>query len=853
MRKQLRLRLWASWGAAAVLALAACAPARPTDPPKPKIFTGGAPGVDSVPRLKTAFARKIKDERDLVGGPMATGRMGDYVLGNYRVRFIVSDIEHAGGFTLSGGHVIDADLAAGGRDALNEVWAYLDDTFPRQPLYSNLEVTAPGAGGYAEITVKGADSQAPALSVTTRYRLLPDADYLIIQTSIRNDGAEIVRDYELGDAVQWGMAEYYGPGVGRSLRGARDLGLPWLAGTARGVSYGWTAAGERLNGPHGGGWSDPIVRSVTIQPGQSETYTRYLIVGDGDVASVLGSAFALAGDPVGVVNGEVVDPSGEPVVDARVQIDHSDSTPYAWAHVDSSGRYSIPLPKGIYEVSFSAAGRAPLEETQEVGVGNGRLIRMDGRLSERSQLVVEATESGRAIPVKVTVQGTAGTPDPVFGPTFRAQGAGNTAYAYEGKTTLPLAPGQYQVTVSRGIEYSTFTQKATVKEGETTTVRARIKRELDTRGWYAADFHQHSRFSPDSAALPEDIVIANLCEGMEMIAGTDHDVIPDYTEALARLHAGDTFKVIPGDEITTRSWGHFNLFPLKRDAGKADGGAFDHKDRKPADFLPEVRKLEPNAVLQLNHPRAAGKIGFYNVVELDFQTGRPDKPDGFSLEYDAIEVFNGKRVADAERVLADWYMLLNQGHAFTATGNSDSHSLFGQERGYPRTYVPSDAAEPGRVETDEVVDALRNKHQAVVTNGPFVEMWANNLPIGSTIKSQPGAKVRVRVKVQAAPWVGLDKLELVQDGKVVQTVSLEGKKGTVRYDGTLTVTAARDSWIHAIVRGSEGLQPVLPPDRGEAVTPLGLTNPIWIDTDGNGKFDAASKEQSATDPGEKEE
>lgn len=57
------------------------------------------------------------------------------------------------------------------------------------------------------------------------------------------------------------------------------------------------------------------------------------------------------------------------------------------------------------------------------------------------------------------------------------------------------------------------------------------------------------------------------------------------------------------------------------------------------------------------------------------------------------------------------------------------------------------------------------------------------------------------------------------------------------------VRPRRDAWYAVIVKGVEGsLEPILRPFRtfeGETyrVIPFAVTNPVWVDRDGNGIFD----------------
>ncbi len=48
-----------------------------------------------------------------------------------------------------------------------------------------------------------------------------------------------------------------------------------------------------------------------------------------------------------------------------------------------------------------------------------------------------------------------------------------------------------------------------------------------------------------------------------------------------------------------------------------------------------------------------------------------------------------------DRVVDDWFSLLNHDHLVTATGNSDSHHLTFNIGGYPRNYVKVRDNKPG--------------------------------------------------------------------------------------------------------------------------------------------------------------
>ena len=58
-----------------------------------------------------ASARRITTRQELSGGPSALGEVGDFLLENNRLRFVVQDKGFSRGFGIYGGGLIDVDRA----------------------------------------------------------------------------------------------------------------------------------------------------------------------------------------------------------------------------------------------------------------------------------------------------------------------------------------------------------------------------------------------------------------------------------------------------------------------------------------------------------------------------------------------------------------------------------------------------------------------------------------------------------------------------------------------------------------------------------------------------------------------
>ncbi len=115
----------------------------------------------SDPCAKGATLRKVAGDTDLIGGPAAQGRKGDWALANKRVRFIIQADDRHSGPCPWGGNVIDADIVRAkgepGQDNLGEYCPLIN--LGRTFRGKTFEVLNDGSnGGPAILAVTGADT-----------------------------------------------------------------------------------------------------------------------------------------------------------------------------------------------------------------------------------------------------------------------------------------------------------------------------------------------------------------------------------------------------------------------------------------------------------------------------------------------------------------------------------------------------------------------------------------------------------------------------------------------------------------------------------------------------------------------
>jgi hypothetical protein len=353
------------------------------------------------------------------------------------------------------------------------------------------------------------------------------------------------------------------------------------------------------------------------------------------------------------------------------------------------------------------------------------------------------------------------------------------------------------------------------------------------------DLHVHARPSFDTPVSTEDRVLSLVSAGVDFAVPTEHNIVGDYGSSVETLDVGRELAWVHGVEVTTHSQGigHFGVFPYPPNVKVPP-----FRGAPPGMIFKAARGGDPKRFLQVHHPRLPKGIGYFNIV--GFNPKSPKPPPGMHLDFDGLEVYNGYDVERPERVdevLRDYWYLLNLGYRFVTTGSSDSHRIQFHWAGYPRTMVDLEAAQPeGRaIDAMGVVSAIKKGHVSV-TSGPIVEFELAGARPGDEIKGTDDP-IKGHLRVRAAPWVDVTRVEIVVRGNKVQTFSLptrptkvgpeagsveEAAARTLRFDQDVAIpVGAENGWVQVIVRGERRMDDVLP---FMPVSPYAFTNPIYV-------------------------
>lgn len=271
----------------------------------------------------------------------------------------------------------------------------------------------------------------------------------------------------------------------------------------------------------------------------------------------------------------------------------------------------------------------------------------------------------------------------------------------DGELKTRLRPGDdYTLYISRGPEYDLTTipddptGTLSIEAGEVLRRNVTVERAISTDGYVSGDFHLHAAGSPDSGLNYLDRVTSIAAEDVEVVASSDHNYVSKYAPYIDRLHLDPFLHSMVGVELTTFEFGHFNAFPLEYDVGQVDRGSVPWQRLPPQrifDALRQQGKFGPDdTIIQINHPRDS-ILGYFSQYDVDgfdasqspaYKTAQGTQnrliagvtsssggsylrdcrsddvdccPDGtncdepdfettYSWDFDALEVFNGKRL-----------------------------------------------------------------------------------------------------------------------------------------------------------------------------------------------------------------
>lgn len=507
--------------------------------------------------------------------------------------------------------------------------------------------------------------------------------------------------------------------------------------------------------------------------------------------------------------------------------------------------FDISLPEGTYEVRANVFPSVR-EKFLTVKSNAENLCVLAGPALGTVKVKIK-NGKGEYVPGKVSFIGLDPTKTPYFRPenprdTGRNHEAfKNSVYPPEEGMEVRLPVGIYLASASRGLEYTRDEKVMEILKDDVQTLAFTVDKVIETPTLIGLDPHMHTQNSDGQMLVPERLR-SIVGEGVDVAVATDHNYVTDYATTLKRLGLNKYLAVVLGSEVTKSAVIHYNTYPMKLLDGEEMKGAISVVPEKATALFTSSRVKNPEAISQVNHPRA-GDLGYFNNYQLDKETAAFAN-QGFDLAFNVLEAMNGPTFFRGNQdSIEDWLHLLNRGYFFPIVGSSDSHAIDGGEPGFSRTYVFYSGGRGDALDAEALFQALR-KGRSFVTNGPFIDFKVNAAAVpGDTLTAKDG-RVDLSMKVSGAPWISVDEVRLIVNGerRIVFPVKAADTALEKFRLPSLGIALDRDAALIVEVLGKRTLYPVVQRQTAEglatnAALPYALTNPIFIDVDGNGKFD----------------
>lgn len=333
--------------------------------------------------------------------------------------------------------------------------------------------------------------------------------------------------------------------------------------------------------------------------------------------------------------------------------------------------------------------------------------------------------------------------------------------------------------------------------------------------WRSADLHVHMNYGGHYRNSPENLVQQAKAEDLNIVHNlivNKEERVPDiaYFQVLADKASDSDTVIWHGQEFHTSFWGHLGLLNLDDHILTPDFASYRHTAlASPYPHNGVIADLahQQNALVGYVHP-----FDWIIVPENEVKLSHLLPADAINGKVDYLEVVS---FADHIATADVWYKLLNLNIKLAAGAGTDAMANYASLRGpvgMNRVFINSDS-----INKNTVNQNIRSGH-SFVTNSALLGLKVNNVTPGNTLQGK--AKQRVNVDVSMRSIADMEKLELVQNGKVIKSFDLKNK--AKNFDAHLQIELNQDGWLLLRAYNSQAQPEILD------IYPYATTNPIWL-------------------------
>ena len=399
---------------------------------------------------------------------------------------------------------------------------------------------------------------------------------------------------------------------------------------------------------------------------------------------------------------------------------------------------------------------------------------------QKSSLAVKITEknSEDPIPVRVKITDSYGKatalPEEVISVMYgrndqpeRYSYQPDSSFYVDGYFELDLEAGEYQLTLSKGVEFLDQTHKLELKEGENKELNFEMERWINmaNSGWYSADDHIHIRRSPR-----ENPLILKWVEAEGLNVGVMLQMGDFWATYFSQYAFGE--KGVYKENESMLSTGQEE--PRTHEVGHTIAMVADDFVRFRNDYYYYDKVFDK--IHELN-----GIMG-YAHQGMSFNGSRGMTMDVLNGKVDFLELLQFC-VEGGPLLTQNYYHYLDLGYKLTATAGSDfpwcgNGPNFGVEGpswnariGNVRFYTHID----GKFEYTSWKENMKAGH-TFVSSGPMIIFDVNGRLPGDELNLSKKEEISISAKAFGHhEQVPLSKLEIIAHGKVVREVIPNGK------------------------------------------------------------------------------
>jgi hypothetical protein len=412
-------------------------------------------------------------------------------------------------------------------------------------------------------------------------------------------------------------------------------------------------------------------------------------------------------------------------------------------------------------------------------------------------------EFERPTPARIYVEGSDGKSycpagSPIFYYNLDAGKGREGFFVGSGDDTFPAPAGRVRLAILKGVEYETAERTVHAEAGQTTEVTVQMRRWTDwsKRGWYTGENHFHANYNGSYYQRPkqslgwleaEDLNTANM-----IVANSAGAFIHDkeFFRGSVDPISKPRYVLYWGEEYRNSSpLGHLAFLNIKKlvppffTSVPGSNSPYD----LPLNTAAALEARKQGGLVSYVHPIGAVRDVF------DSNLSAREMPVSAALgAVDSIDI-----LPFGESAYELWYRMLNSGFRLAPGAGTDVFTNWrgiNQIPGGARAYVEIGPA----MNWDRWIERYREGRN-FVTNGPLLNFQVNGEPMGKEIRVPAGHPYQARLTVQVEARSPLERIELVQNGRVIASQELAGETRSGRLDKEVTVDTS--CWFAARVVG----------------------------------------------------